>query len=69
MEGECHMPILIILGILAIYFIADIYETLTKDTQVLTHEEMEQMMEEMIGKSEKERKKITKSYIKNRNKK
>lgn len=63
------MPILIILGILAIYFIADIYETLTKDTQVLTHEEMEQMMEEMIGKSEKERKKITKSYIKNRNKK
>lgn len=63
------MPILIILGILAIYFIADIYETLTKDTQVLTHEEMEQIMEEMIGKSEKERKKITKSYIKNRNKK
>lgn len=59
------MYLLIFLLILLVWVIYAIINTLTpKSNKVLTSEEHDQLLRELVGKSKKERKEILKKYYK-----
>lgn len=58
------MPVIIILGILFVWFVIDVYEIATTSKHEFTPEELEQMSRDMCGKSQKECAKILKKYRK-----
>lgn len=56
------MPVVIILGILLVWFVIDVYEIIATNHHAFTSEELKQMGAEMCGKSESECVKILKKY-------
>lgn len=58
------MPVLILLGFLVVWIIVSSHKACSKNTHPYSHDELEQMLEQMFGKSEKDCKKILKHYKK-----
>lgn len=58
------MPIIILLIIFAIYGGVNLHKTYTKNTKPYTKEELDKMLSEMVGKSDKEARKIIRKYRK-----
>lgn len=56
------MPVLILLGFLVVWIIVSSHKACSKNTHPYSHDELEQMLEQMVGKSEKDCKKILKHY-------
>ena len=54
------MPVLILLGFLVVWIIVSSHKACSKNTHPYSHDELEQMLEQMVGKSEKDCKKILK---------
>ena len=52
------MPVLILLGFLVVWIIVSSHKACSKNTHPYSHDELEQMLEQMVGKSEKDCKKI-----------
>ena len=58
------MPIIVLIAVLAIYGAANIHDTSAKNKKAFTEKELDRMLNEMIGKSKKECRKIIKRYRK-----
>lgn len=58
------MPVLILLGIFLIWGAIDLHKTCSKDAPPHSHDEMEQMLSQMVGKSKKEARRIARHYRK-----
>lgn len=56
------MPILILLGIAAIYGATSIHNNINKSSSTYDHSKLERMSNEMIGKSKRECRKILRKY-------
>ena len=56
------MPLLIVLGVLAIFLISELFDASFKSKKVFTSKELETMTLQMVGKSEKECKRILRSH-------
>ncbi len=56
------MPILILLGFATIYGIARIHNNVNKSSATYDHNQMDRMLNEMIGKSKRECRKILRKY-------
>lgn len=58
------MPVLILLGFLVVWIVVSLYKNCGKNTRPYSHDELEQMLDQMVGKSEKECKEILNRYRK-----
>lgn len=58
------MPVIILLGIFAVWGAVDLCETCSKKVPPRSSDEMEEVLGQMVGKSHKEARKIWRNYRK-----
>ena len=63
-KGEKFMPVLILLGIFGVWGAISINTTCNTNSKAYSKEELEAMSKQMIGKSEREARKVLRSYRK-----
>lgn len=53
------MPVIILLGIFGIWGAISLHESCGKNTHIYTHDELENMMKQIVGKSKQEARKVS----------